>query len=621
MVDIFLSYASEDKKTAELFVNALTEEGWSVWWDRHIGLGQQFERVIDNAIRSARCVVVLWSSNSVESDWVSSEASEGLERKILVPVKIEDVRIPVAFRNIQTARLDASPLTKSNSEFDHFLASIERILGNDAAVEEPRATYQRSSQSANKPPTPPPNTIAVLPLANITGRDELTYLSDGLADEIRLNLIAVKNLRVLPRSACINTDLEDVHEAGKQLNVEKVVSGRLRLLGKVIKVDVEISTTADEYQSWATTFSFPENQLTDVTQSLVDTVRAQFPSNEPALPARKYAPDPKAYQSYLKGRFHFGAGDTDNRLTAIKHYENAVALDGDYALAYSGIAEAYLLRHIGSNDPTPPIETAMAANSASLTAFRLDPQSSISIGCIGSAYFYDWQWNKAREFLKAALALDPTNIMTRHSYASLLNREGKQKEASAFLEESLQFDALSPIAINGIGRLLRYQGRFEDATATCERLLSVMPNSLAAMEELVEIAFASMDHDLAEQRAKQLATQLGNDHPTVVWHQVRVAAGRGDQDEVKKYVSKLTMLSRTSYVNTSAKAFCRLFMGEPDRCFDYLDRAATEKDPWLIDLKLIPLPGFIRSHERFIAVCNAIENSPARLPTNLEVAP
>ncbi len=105
MSDIFISYASEDRERAKTLAEALEAQDWSVWWDRVIPAGRTFDEVIEEAIDAAKCIVVVWSEASVKSRWVRTEAEEGATRGILVPVLIEDVRIPLAFRRIQAAYL------------------------------------------------------------------------------------------------------------------------------------------------------------------------------------------------------------------------------------------------------------------------------------------------------------------------------------------------------------------------------------------------------------------------------------------------------------------------------------------------------------------------------------
>ena len=132
MSDIFVSYASADRDRARAVAQALTEQGWSVWWDRKIPPGKQFDEVIEEALDSARCVVVLWSKASVASQWVKTEAAEAMRRKILVPVLIEDVKIPLEFRRLQAADLSTWTGGTAHEEVQKFFASIGTNVGQPA---------------------------------------------------------------------------------------------------------------------------------------------------------------------------------------------------------------------------------------------------------------------------------------------------------------------------------------------------------------------------------------------------------------------------------------------------------------------------------------------------------
>jgi len=137
--DIFLSYAREDREKAAAFARSLATEGLSVWWDRNIPPGKSFDTVIEEALAGARCVVVLWSANSVVSDWVKAEAQEGLRRQILVPALLtEGVRLPLGFRQLQAADLTRD-VARGQPEFDALLAAIHGVLGS-APIESGRPT-------------------------------------------------------------------------------------------------------------------------------------------------------------------------------------------------------------------------------------------------------------------------------------------------------------------------------------------------------------------------------------------------------------------------------------------------------------------------------------------------
>ncbi len=165
MADIFLSYSSDDRERIRPLVQSLEQRGWSVWWDRRIPPGKTWHQVIQQALDGARCVVVAWSKNSIESDWVITEAEEGKTRGVLIPVLIDDVRPPLGFRMIQAARLIGWQGESSHHELDSLFDAIFAILG------EPEPAKETTPQSGPiyavpaPPPQPAKKTVAQKPQA------------------------------------------------------------------------------------------------------------------------------------------------------------------------------------------------------------------------------------------------------------------------------------------------------------------------------------------------------------------------------------------------------------------------------------------------------------------------
>jgi TIR domain len=156
MSDIFVSYASADRERARLIADALARQGWSVWWDRTIPPGKEFDQVIEEALDSAKCVVVLWSKTSTASTWVKTEAAEAMRRKILVPALIDDIKIPLEFRRLQAADLSRWQGEHSDPELEKFFASIQaNISGMGEPVPDVKPIPQPPLRPRPIEPAPP----------------------------------------------------------------------------------------------------------------------------------------------------------------------------------------------------------------------------------------------------------------------------------------------------------------------------------------------------------------------------------------------------------------------------------------------------------------------------------
>ena len=239
MADIFVSYASEDRGRIKPLIEVLESQGWSVWWDRDLIAGPSFDEKIEEAIDASRCMVVAWSEHSIKSRWCWSEANEALEHNVLVPLFLDDVRPPLAFRSFQTASLVNWP--QERCELDSLLSGIRKHVGGTAA------------KSTLAPEMDVEKSIAVLPFVNMSTDPEQEFFSDGLSEDILNGLVKISGLAVKARTSSFSFKGkdQDVRKIGQQLNATHILEGSVRKFGDRIRVTAQLIDARKDIHIWS----------------------------------------------------------------------------------------------------------------------------------------------------------------------------------------------------------------------------------------------------------------------------------------------------------------------------------------------------------------------------------
>jgi formylglycine-generating enzyme required for sulfatase activity len=198
MSDIFLSYASADLPRVGVLIRALERHGWSVWWDQTIPLGRTFDQVIEEALDAARCVIVVWSQHSVNSDWVKTEAAEGARRRILVPVLLDEVRIPLEFRRIQTARLLGWHDTGPHPEFDKVVRAVTHFLRPSSLTPEETLEVEAATPIRPLPHPASPEEDEPFGTAPPASGEEAATSSVSAEDQPEVHRHTTSNIRETP---------------------------------------------------------------------------------------------------------------------------------------------------------------------------------------------------------------------------------------------------------------------------------------------------------------------------------------------------------------------------------------------------------------------------------------
>ncbi|HUK83229.1 MAG TPA: TIR domain-containing protein [Verrucomicrobiae bacterium] len=261
MADIFLSYASEDRERVAALVEAFERQGWSVWWDRNIDAGQHFDSVIEEQIQAARCVVVVWTRRSIDADWVRSEALEAMERKILVPVRLDDVRPPMAFRRIQTVDLVGWPERRDPEAYKRLIGGIAAfIMGTLQA--DPERVLDRPS-------------LAVLPFTNMSSDPEGEFIADGMTEDLITSLSKTFDMFVIARNSSFSYKgrAVDVRQVGGELGVSYVLEGSIRRFKEgALRITAQLTETESGTHVWAEKYDRAADQLFEIQDDLIAQV-------------------------------------------------------------------------------------------------------------------------------------------------------------------------------------------------------------------------------------------------------------------------------------------------------------------------------------------------------------
>jgi adenylate cyclase len=311
--------------------------------------------------------------------------------------------------------------------------------------------------------------IAVLPFVNMSADPENEYFSDGLTEELLNVLAQVEGLRVAARTSAFafKGTTETVTEIGRRLTVEKVLEGSVRKTGDRLRVTAQLINVADGYHDWSATFDHRQTADVFAIQDSIAyaIVSRLLPSTgNGRVDSHSGTTNIHAYEDFLKGRYAFWQGASElNLRTAIRHYEAAIQADPDYALAYAGLSDAYMLlggQHAAPHDAFPQ------ARAAALRALELDEQLAEGYVALASInWFYDWDWQAAERNYRRSFSVNRTVYTRCICYSWYLALLGDVEAAVREAERVRAFDPIGHLPVTTAAQMYYLAGRYDDARA------------------------------------------------------------------------------------------------------------------------------------------------------------
>ncbi|MFZ0955249.1 MAG: protein kinase [Candidatus Sulfotelmatobacter sp.] len=431
------------------------------------------------------------------------------------------------------------------------------------------------------------DSIAVLPFANTAGDGSTDYLGDGVTESVIASLTHLPDLKVKSRNAVFrykgkNVDLQ---RAGADLGVSALVSGRVTVHGDAIEVSTELTDVRDDTELWGQHYSGKTVDIISLQQQITGDIAARLRpalnNSERRQVAQQGTQNPEAYELYLKGRYHWNKRTGADLQTAISYFNQAIAKDPGYALAYSGLAEAWgVLEAYGGT----PSEDFPKSSAAARKALELDPNLSRPHAILGNNESeYEWDFAGGEAEYKKALQLDPNDASARQWYAEELGMTGgREKEALAEITRAHQLEPMTPIITRNLAGVLTWARRFDDAIATCQQLAKDDPSFAGAHESLAMAYWGKRMYPQVIEEWK-ISGQLSGDRNESDFASALEQGFRatGWKGALTKGIEVRLAQRKTSYASPYHIAELYADLGNNERAFVWLDSAYREHD-WLL---------------------------------------
>src|SRR6266481_6453329 len=453
---------------------------------------------------------------------------------------------------------------------------------------------------ASVPNELPAKSIAVLPFDNLSRDPDNAYFAEGVQDEILTRLAKVADLKVISRTSTqrFKSAPSDLREIAKQLGVMHIVEGSVQKANDQVRVNVQLINAMTDAHLWADTY---DRKLIDIfaveseiAKTIADTLQAKLSGSEKQMMAAAPTTDTTAYELYHKGRSLWEKRSGDNIPKAIAFYEQAIARDPNYALAYAGLAQAYIL--VPFYTGADRLDAYLKAKEAALKALRLDPNLAEAHAALGKVLFFsEIDLAGAMREYKRAIELAPNDATAHHWFGNdSLAALGQFEEAIAEGKRSVELDPLSVVINVDLGETFYYARRYDEAARQMRKALEIDPTSFYAHYNfgIVLQLMGDLPGAIAEyEKPKQLG-----DNPLVSALCASAKALAGDKNAALRMLSDFDELSRHREVVGYCRALLYLSLNNKDEALRWLEQGFKERDGsnicWIkVDPLLDPLHG------------------------------
>jgi serine/threonine protein kinase len=453
-------------------------------------------------------------------------------------------------------------------------------------------------------PLPRIESLAVLPLANLSGDPEQEYFADGMTEELITNLGKISALRVISRTSVMRYKKTEkpLPQIARELGVDGIVEGSVLRVGDRVRITAQLIQAEQERHLWAESYERDLRDIlalqSEVARAIANEIRLKLTPQEQTRLASARPVNPEAYRLYLIGRFLWNKRTEEGFKNAIEHFQRALEIDAGYAPAYAGLADSYIL--LSTHGFLPPKEAIPRGKAAAQKALGIDESLAEAHTSLAKAYHgYDWDWSACEKEFKRAIELNP-NYATAHLwYGNYLSDMGRHAEAMAEVQRAQQLDPLSPIISTGVAAFGYFYARqYDQAIGRLRNTVSLFPDFAFAYFSLGDAYVANGTYQEAIV-AYQKARSLSGASAAEVAALGQAYAKGGIRGYYLWDLRRLREESKHRYVTAFAFAYLFAGLGEKDRAFSYLEKAYEDRDSGLTYLQIQPAFDPLRSDPRF----------------------
>ncbi len=448
--------------------------------------------------------------------------------------------------------------------------------------------------------------IAILPFVNATGDPGNEYLSDGMTDELISALANITGLQVASRTSvfALKGRKEDVRSLGALLGVGTVLEGTVRKSGDRLRVTAQLSDAADGRLLWSERFDREDQDIfalqDELGATIVRALRARLLGDLGDPVPHRYTDNPRAYNLYLRGRFAWNQRSAGGMRQAIEYFEQAIAEDADYALAWSGLADAYA---IGVDYRNGPVSEGFArAKELARRAIALDDtlaEAHTSLAWV--TFIHDWDWSSAEWEFRRAIEANPNYASAHQWYAWMLASQGRMVEALRAGERAADLDPASVSVRRGLGWLHLYARDARQAIEHTRRALAMNPTSLETMLVLA-MCLAQEGRAAPAEATLRDGLNIVPDDTALLAMLGHVHLLQGRRSEAEAIREQFIALGGSRYVSPTDRAKLALHLQRWDEAFEFAERSRAERRGWIVYMQVDPVWDPVRADPRYDAL-------------------